>query len=228
MNEGAIAQFCELTGASPALAAQYLRLAENHTEQAIELYFANDGAELQPSSAPPQISHPPPIPPASTRPSGHRQRYEDEQGIVHLDSDEEDQNYSDSDDVTFTDQAAREAGSTGRRGGTLHTPSSATPPIGNMRSVDNDEAMARRLQEEFYGASGIGSGGRVSEELDEHGYRAPIARTTETLVGPGAFDPTNAEEMRAAVAEQLAHRRQQQARHRGKLLCLRWPRRNAN
>jgi len=51
--------------------------------------------------------------------------------------------------------------------------------------------------------------------LDEHGYRPPIGRTTETLVGPGSFDPSNAEEMRAAVMEQMMARRQP-SRHRGK------------
>ena len=222
MDEDAIVQFSSITGASPALAAQYLRLAENHTEQAIELYFANDGAELEPASAPTQSSHPPPIPPASARPSGHQQGYEDEQGVVHLDSDQEDPDYSDSDEVNFTNPSSRQTAAPGRSGSALHTPPNATPPIGNRRSVEDDEAMARRLQEEFYGAgSGIGGGGRGGEGLDEHGYRAPIARTTETLVGPGAFDPTSAEEMRAAVAEQMAHRRQQQARHRGEFLLLR-------
>ncbi|KAL2049737.1 hypothetical protein ABVK25_009960 [Lepraria finkii] len=211
MDEDAIVQFSSITGASPTLAAQYLRLAENHTEQAIELYFANDGAELEPDSAPP------PVPPASTRPPGHQQGYEDEQGVVHLDSDQEDPNYSDSDEVHFTNPSSRQAAAPRRSGSALHTPSNATPPIGNRRSVEEDEAMARRLQEEFYGASsGIGGGGRGGERLDEHGYREPIARTTETLVGPGVFDPTNAEEMRAAVAEQMAHRRQQQSRHRNR------------
>lgn len=79
-------------------------------------------------------------------------------------------------------------------------------------AVDDDEAMARRLQEELYGAPGNGRGG--AEMVDEHGYRAPIGRTTETLVGPGSFDPTDGDEMRAAVMEQVAARRQP-PRHRG-------------
>lgn len=223
MDDDAIVQFSSITGASPAVAAQYLRLAENHTEQAIELYFANDGAELESASTPSQSSRPPPAPSASTRPLRHRQGYEDEQGVVHLDSDQEDPTYSDSDEIQFTSPATTQAAAPGRSSSALHTPSSATPPIGNTRSVEDDEAMARRLQEEFYGAgSGMGGGGRGGEGfLDEQGYRAPIARTTETLVGPGAFEPTSAEGMRAAVAEQMAHRRQNQARHRGEFRFLR-------
>ena len=42
---------------------------------------------------------------------------------------------------------------------------------------EDDEAMARRLQDEMYGGGG-----------DENNIRAPIARQTETLVGPGASD----------------------------------------
>lgn len=44
-------------------------------------------------------------------------------------------------------------------------------------SFENDAAMAQRLQEELY------AGGDSADNV-----RAPIARTTETLVGPGADD----------------------------------------
>ena len=223
MNEDAIAQFSSITGAVPSLAAQYLRLADFQTEQAIGLYFANDGAELESSSAPPQSSNPPPVPPASSRPPRHREGYEDDGGIVHLDSDEEDQDYIDDDqgNVAAREQPPRQGPVAARSVSALHTPSSATPPVGASATVDDDEALARRLQEEFYGAAGMGGGGQTVEALDEHGYRAPIAPTRETLVGPDSFDPSNAEEMRAAVMEQVAMRRQQQARHRGETLVVR-------
>lgn len=42
-------------------------------------------------------------------------------------------------------------------------------------SYEDDEAMARRLQEEFYGSGGA--------QGEENGVRAPIPRTMETLVG---------------------------------------------
>lgn len=213
MDEDAIAQFAGITGSTPAIAAQYLRLADNHTEQAIELFFANDGANLEPSSAPPRSPHPPPIPSSSTRPAAHRRGYQDEEGVVHLDSDQEDEDFiDDDDDVEVTGHASRRGPAGGRPASALQTPSSATPPNGPSRTVDDDEAMARRMQEEIYG--GAGADGRGSEALDEHGYRAPLARTTETLVGPDSFDPSNADEMRAAVMQQMAARRQQ-PRQRG-------------
>ena len=86
------------TGASSSLAAQYLRLAENHTKQVIALYLAYENAELEPPG-PPQSSRPTPLPPASTRPPRYRKGYEDGQGVVYFGSDQEGTNYSDSDEV---------------------------------------------------------------------------------------------------------------------------------
>ncbi|KAF2842822.1 hypothetical protein M501DRAFT_1012217 [Patellaria atrata CBS 101060] len=65
-------------------------------------------------------------------------------------------------------------------------------------STEDDEAMARRLQEEMYGGGG-------SSGMNE-GVRAPIERTTETLVGPGASWGGDSDDMRAAITEQLLAR----------------------
>ena len=215
MDEAAFAQFVSITGASPATAGQYLQLAEGNLEGAIEIFYANDGASLEQSTQAPQ---PPPIPPPSTLPPSHRRDYQDDQGIVHIDSEDEEQQISDEDDVHFTGQGQRRAVS--RNTSALQTPPIATPPHGGVpQTMDDDEAMARRLQEEFYGgATTVAANGR-GEVLDEHGYRAPIGRTTETLVGPGTFDPSNPEEMRAAVMEQMMARRQRESA-RGMLIFL--------
>lgn len=62
-------------------------------------------------------------------------------------------------------------------------------------SFDDDAAMARRLQEEMYGGAGPGG--------DDDGVRAPMARTTETLVGPEAdFD----DDMHANILGQMRSR----------------------
>ena len=80
--------------------------------------------------------------------------------------------------------------------------------------MEDDEAMARRMQEEMYGGGG-GGGGAQSDIDPETGVRAPMARTTETLVGPGSGggdwrnDP---EEMNAAIFEQMQRRRMGGAR----------------
>ena len=133
---------------------------------------------------------------------------------MHLDSDQEDLDYSEHDDVEVVEGDPRIPSTASRATSELQASSSATPPIGQASiAVDADEAMARRLQEEYYGASGR-SGGGGTEMVDEHGYRAPIGRTTETLVGQGPFDAADEDEMRAAVMEQMAARRQA-SRHRG-------------
>lgn len=71
-------------------------------------------------------------------------------------------------------------------------------------AYEDDETMARRLQEEMYGANG-GSGG------GEDDIRAPMARTTETLVGPGSNWQDDPEEMNAAVAHQMMARQRRRA-----------------
>jgi hypothetical protein len=80
-------------------------------------------------------------------------------------------------------------------------PQGATPPRAQP-GVEDDEAMARRLQQEMYG--GGGPRGAGDDEV-----RAPMQRTTETLVGPGAnWGPADDEEdIDALVQEQLARRR---------------------
>jgi hypothetical protein len=73
-------------------------------------------------------------------------------------------------------------------------------------NTEDDEAMARRLQEEMYGTAG-----RDSEDV-----RAPISRTTETLVGPGSMGYGGGyggddEDVEAAIAAQMAARQARRA-----------------
>lgn len=58
--------------------------------------------------------------------------------------------------------------------------------------MEDDEAMARRLQEEMYGGAG-----------EEEVIRAPIARQAETLAGPGASDYYGGSSLDDAVQERL-------------------------
>ncbi|CAG8198997.1 unnamed protein product [Penicillium salamii] len=70
-----------------------------------------------------------------------------------------------------------------------------TPRRSAAPAFDDDEAMARRLQEQMYG-------GQDQEEE----VRAPMARTTETLVGPGADYDDDGEDMHANILSQLRAR----------------------
>ena len=196
-DDGALAQFTSITGTKPETAQQYLAFTDGDLQQAIELFFANDGADLdQPSASnPPSSSRPPPVPPPATRPS-------QAQHAVQIDSDSD----SDPDDDGYP--TTRRPGPTGsqppgvdRGKASSHTPSNSTPPTYNGGSgFNDDEAFARQLQQEMYGEAGVETPG------DPDAVRAPIARTTETLVGPDSFDPNDPGDMNAGVLEQLRAR----------------------
>jgi len=71
--------------------------------------------------------------------------------------------------------------------------------MSGTHSAEDDEAMARRLQQEMYGAQGAGAG--------EQDVRAPMARTTQTLLGPSSDDWRNDDsELDRAVLEQMSRR----------------------
>jgi hypothetical protein len=196
-----------ITGSTPQKAEQYLRLTDYNLEQAIPLYLDSGGIDLEgqdatAASAAISGESRPPAPPA-VRPqhAGGSHGYADEDGVVHLDSDDD---IDDGDDPEITGWNQRLPQATAPPD---HRSASATPPpihgASDSPGLESDEAMARRLQEELYG------GGDVDGVFDADGVRAPIARTRETLVGPGSdWGPTDPA-MREAVMAQM------RARHTG-------------
>lgn len=208
IDDEAVAQFVSFTSSTAERAQQYLQLTDGNVQQAINIFFTNDGNDPAGStpSTQQQTSQPPPIPPTETRSSNRGQGYEDENGIVHIDSDTE---YPEDVTPQVTRHQTQRSG-TARSRPDIQTPlSSALATDVPVNALDEDEVLARRLQEEFYSAGGLGG------EVDPDGVRAPIGRTTETLVGPDSLDTTN-EQIRAAVQEQM--RARQRIRPRGKCL----------
>ena len=195
MDDEAISQFITFTSSTPEKAAQYLTFADGDLQGALDLYFANEGVDLQapaPTSTQPlptsSVANP------STAQTGSEPRYhQDRHGVVHIDSGSEDEDFVDEDEPVQRSSHRHPAPA-------LNTPPTATPP--NASAYDDDEAMARRLQEEYYGNAGLGP----------DGVRAPIGRTTETLVGPGA--DMSHDDLRAAVQEQI-EARNRRSRQRG-------------
>lgn len=217
MDDTALAQFASITGTKPETARQYLGFTDGDVQQAIELFFANDGADLDvpAPSNPATASHPPPVPDPSTRPQAAHPRRQDSDGIVHIDSDDSDLDYSEHPTTRTSGSRTRQSVPAGRTDSSLHTPSSSTPPTyAGIGGLDDDEAFARQLQQEMYGEAGMDSA------LGPEGIRAPIARTTQTLVGPDSFDPDDPEDMNAAVLQQL--RARQRPRPRGMLNPEQW------
>ncbi|KAL8803223.1 MAG: hypothetical protein Q9182_003324 [Xanthomendoza sp. 2 TL-2023] len=204
MDDEALAQFTSITGTRPETARQYLGFTDGDVQQAIELFFANDGADLAipTASNPPASSRPPPLPAPSTRPQSSQRARQDSHGIVRIDSDSDFEDLENSNTRPSLPARMQPAPADS----SSHTP----PPPTYMASgeVDDDEAFARQLQQEMYGEAG------VDHTSGPEGVRAPIARTTETLVGPEGFDPDDPEDMNAAVLEQLRARQRPRPRDR--------------
>lgn len=200
VDDETLAQFAAIIGTTPDRGRQYLELTDGDVEQAIELYFANGGAALGSSNTSDTTSpsHRPSVSQRPTRSLDQNQPLGD--GVIHIDSDSEADN-SDDDIGPRGHRPQAPAPRSGQAASSLNTLAGVMPPSGRgLGSTDDDEAIARRLQEEMYGESG------VIPEMDPQGIRAPIARTTETLIGPDSFDPNDPEDMNAAVQQQIRAR----------------------
>lgn len=65
--------------------------------------------------------------------------------------------------------------------------------VARTAQEEEDAALAQRMQEELYretGGGGTDGGGGLGGFVDEDGVRAPMARTTETLIGPDTVGPS--------------------------------------
>ncbi len=194
MDEEGISMFAGITGASPEVARGFLEMAGGDVERAITLFFENPdlasgvGAGMSGSS-----STPAPAPaPGGRRGNAGR---EDSSGVIHIPSDDEDH------DMDYEDVESDDDNDGGH---------AAAMQAANTAQEAEDAAMAKRLQEEMYqgpGGGGGSGGGGSGGGTDGEDVRAPIARTTETLVAP---DPTwgPSEGVDSAILEQLRRRRQ--------------------
>ncbi|KAB5522812.1 hypothetical protein GE09DRAFT_493473 [Coniochaeta sp. 2T2.1] len=204
--DGDIAGFVGITGAREEAARTILEMCGGDLEQAIQLWYndedlqrnlnnpsppqAGAGAGPGASSGSSSSRAPPPVP-HSTRPPRGPVGHEDDNGVIHIDSDDtDDDNNMDVDSDDGYEAAA----------------------VASRAQEEEDAAMAQRLQEELYGGGGAGPGPAGAQ--DDDGVRAPIARVTETLVAPGGGggmygedDDDEQDDMNARVLEQLRRRR---------------------
>jgi hypothetical protein len=183
-----ISTFIAITGANTDVARSFLEMTAGNFERAIELFYENPdlasgvGAGLSANTA--STNQPAP---ATAPPRGNIGR-QDSDGIIHIDSDEDE-------DMQFDEDSDREE----------ENQRAAAAQAAALAQEEEDMAMAKRLQEELYQENhGSGSGGAGD-------VRAPIARTTETLVAPGWGGGEHDDGMEAAFLEELRRRRQQAA-----------------
>ncbi|RFU77197.1 hypothetical protein TARUN_5038 [Trichoderma arundinaceum] len=181
-----IHHFVGITGASIDVARGFLEITGGDYQRAIELYFESPdlvGAGVSSNSAAASTSR-------SAPPRRVNIGREDASGVIHINSDDdvddEDADMQFNDDGFDDDDDER----------------AAAAQAAALAQEEEDAAMAKRLQEELYQESG-NAGGDV---------RAPIARTTETLVAP---DPSWGEQESSAILEQLRRRRQMPPPTRG-------------
>lgn len=179
-READIESFMGITGANHTAAEHMLELCGSELEQAIQLWFTDEDLQRSLSNVGSSNATAAATVSASrgNQPNRSRVGREDAQGVIHIDSD---------DDMPMTEDETDDADEAAN--------------IARLAQEEEDAAMAKRMQEELYGQGGGGQG------IEEEGVRAPMARTTETLVGPIYGDEDDGHE---AVLEQL--RRRQQAR----------------
>ncbi|KPM40863.1 hypothetical protein AK830_g5701 [Neonectria ditissima] len=206
-----IATFNAITGASPDVARSFLEMTAGNFERAIELFYENPdlasgvGAGLS-ANAPlipdntadlPSLIERVPVAdigPASPSLIGRR----DAAGVIHIDSDDdEDMQFDHDSDMDVDNDRAVAA------------------QAAAFAQEEEDMAMAKRLQEELYQENNGGSGSAAGAGLDPDDVRAPIARTTETLVAPGPNWGDGDGDVEAALLEQLRRRQQQHPRSGG-------------
>lgn len=183
--------FAGITGASPEVARGFLEMAGGDIDRAVTLFFENPdlvsgvGAGVSETRASP----------APAAPRRNTAAREDSSGVIHIPSDDDDDHDMDRVEVDSDDD--------------LDDGHAAAVQAAAMAQEEEDAAMAQRLQQELYqgqGGPGGGAGG-AGGGIEGEDVRAPIARTTETLVAPDpAWGPNDGVE--AAMLEQLRRRRQ--------------------
>jgi hypothetical protein len=182
-----ISTFMAITGASTDVARSFLEMTAGNFERAIELFYENPDLVSGVGAGLSSTNQPAASAAQSGRSNVGRQ---DSAGVIHIDSDDDQDmqldDFSDNDDDNDRAVAAQAAA---------------------LAQEEEDAAMAKRLQEELYqGNQGSGSGGNPDD------VRAPIARTTETLVAPGWGGGEHDDGMEAAFFEELRQRRRQNPR----------------
>lgn len=163
MADDPVAQFMSITDANDTVAAGCLSMTEGDVMAAVNLFFENPDIArsfpARPSSAAPASSSTAATSRAQGTSSSRNLGRQDDQGVIHIDDDDDD----DDDPIPIDEDDEDD------------------PDHSDLQRIaqeSDDAAMARRLQEEMYG----GGGPPPADDV-----RAPIGRTTETLIAPSGY-----------------------------------------
>lgn len=184
--EDVIPTFVAITGATPDVARGFLELNGGDFERAVALFYESPDL-VSGVGAGAASSAPAPPNPRPTRTSGR----EDASGVIHIDSDDDDDV-----DMQFVDDDSDKDDSE----------RATAMQAAHLAQEEEDAAMAKRLQEELYSENSRPGG--VPGLGDDDDVRAPIARTTETLVAPDPAWGTHDDGLENAFLEQMRQRRQ--------------------
>jgi UBX domain-containing protein 7 len=161
MADDPVAQFMSITGANATVAAGCLGMTENDVMAAVNLFFENP--EIANSFS---ASNSSAVPGGSS--NAHTSRAQGTSSSSRNLGREDDRGVIHIDDDDDDEPIQ------------IDDDDDDMNDLQRIAQESDDAAMARRLQEEMYGQ---GSGGAIGAD----DVRAPIARTTETLVGPGGY-----------------------------------------
>lgn len=189
-----VVQFMAITGVeSEQVARGFLEISNGDAGQAIQLFFESPelGASFSNPAQQQQQQQQAPAPSAAAAASSGGRRgltgREDARGVITIDSDDDDDvemSQADDDNIIIPDDDDEDD-------------EENVVAVARAAQEEDDAAMARKLQDEMY----------AQDPASVEGVRAPMGRTTETLVAP---DPSWGleDDREAAVLEQLRRRRQ--------------------
>lgn len=166
-----VAQFMSITDQSAEVAQGCLSMTEGDLMAAVNMLFENPEIANSFNNPPPAASSH--VAAATVRPQGASRRplgRQDNAGVIHIDDDDDNDDADDDANFGFPDDSEDDL---------EPGPASNAGNLQRIAQESDDAAMARRLQEEMYGGGGGGPG------ADD--VRAPIGRTTETLVAPSGY-----------------------------------------
>lgn len=207
MADSLVSEFCVITATTAEVGRRVLDMCGGDVEAAVSLWYTDE--DLQRSMTNPSAS----VPDAtSTQPSTRRHGAlptraaagatpTDPRRIINLDSDEEDvsmEQEEEPDMMDFDD-------------GDPHGAAQAAE-VARAAQEDEDAAMAKRLQDELYAQN--------PDMAGEGGVRAPLGRTTETLVAPNGHYDDDDDDMNAAVLSQMRRRQQNRGKPAPDFSCL--------